>query len=107
MHIYVHGAPLLKRVGVNVNTTDAKPVLRHCYCPLRIHTPYTTPYETRSMRALAALMCCMHGCMEAIEWSLEHSGLIDSIRDCGFSVYVHSAERPYFLSHTDELRFPS
>ncbi len=30
-------------------------VLRHCYCPLRIHTPYTTPYETRSMRALAAL----------------------------------------------------
>ena len=23
--------------------------------PLRIHTPYTTPYETRSMRALAAL----------------------------------------------------
>ena len=30
-------------------------VLRHCYCPLRIHTPYVTPYETRSMRALAAL----------------------------------------------------
>jgi hypothetical protein len=30
-------------------------VLRHCYCPLRIHTPYMTPNETRSMRALAAL----------------------------------------------------
>ena len=22
-------------------------VLRHCYCPLRIHTPYMTPNETR------------------------------------------------------------
>ena len=33
--------------------------LRHCYCPLIIHTPYMTPYETRSMRALAALrMVC-------------------------------------------------
>jgi hypothetical protein len=53
--------------SVNVNTTDAtagvlprqtrQPVLpvRHCYRPLRIHTPYMTPYETRSMRALAAL----------------------------------------------------
>jgi len=30
-------------------------VLRHCYCPLRIHTPYMTPNEARSMRALAAL----------------------------------------------------
>ena len=37
--------------SVNVNTTDAtarQPVLRHCYCPLRLHTPYMTPYETRS-----------------------------------------------------------
>ena len=40
---------------MNVNPTDATMVLRHCYCPLRIHTPYVTPYETRSMRALAAL----------------------------------------------------
>ena len=40
---------------MNVNTTDATMVLRHCYCPLRIHTPYVTPYETRRMRALAAL----------------------------------------------------
>ena len=29
--------------------------LRHCSCPLRIHTPYMTSCETRSMRALAAL----------------------------------------------------
>ena len=29
-----------KSTGVNVNTTDATTVLRHCYCPLRIHTPY-------------------------------------------------------------------
>ena len=41
--------------GVNVNTTDATTGATHCYCPLRIHTPYMTPYETRSMRALAAL----------------------------------------------------
>ena len=41
---------------MNVNTTDATAaLLRHCYCPLRIHTPYMTPNETRSMRALAAL----------------------------------------------------
>jgi len=32
---------------VNVNTTVAT--------TLRIHTPYMTAYETRSMRALAAL----------------------------------------------------
>jgi hypothetical protein len=25
------------------------------YCPLRIQTPYMTPYEARSMRELAAL----------------------------------------------------
>ena len=29
-----------ERTCVNVNTTDATTVLRHCYCPLRIHTPY-------------------------------------------------------------------
>jgi hypothetical protein len=41
---------------VNVNTTDATTgATALCYCPLRIHTPYMTPYETRSMRALAAL----------------------------------------------------
>jgi hypothetical protein len=28
---------------------------RHCYCPLRIQTPYMTPYEARSMREFAAL----------------------------------------------------
>jgi hypothetical protein len=32
-----------------------QPVLRHCYSPLRIHKPYMTPYEARSMRELAAL----------------------------------------------------
>jgi hypothetical protein len=45
--------------GVNANTTDGKPVLQHCYCPLRIHTRYMTPLEARSMRELAALrMVC-------------------------------------------------
>jgi len=29
---------------LNVNTTHATTVLRHCYCPLRIHTPYKTPF---------------------------------------------------------------
>ena len=37
---------------MNVNTRGY-PLSRHG--PLRKHTPYTTPYESRSMRALAAL----------------------------------------------------
>ena len=46
---------------VNFNTTDAttaRPVLRHCYCPLRIHTPYMTPYVYVSGGALA--WCPLH-----------------------------------------------
>jgi hypothetical protein len=38
-------------------------VLRHCYCPLRIHTPYMTPNETRIMRAVAVV--CMNLNMKA------------------------------------------
>jgi hypothetical protein len=37
--------------SVNVKTRQTRqtrqPVLRHCYCPLRLHTPYMTPYDTR------------------------------------------------------------
>jgi hypothetical protein len=43
------------RVPCTLTRQSRQPVLRHCYCPLRIHTPYRTPNETRSMRALAAL----------------------------------------------------
>ena len=46
---------------VNVKTRQTRqPVPRHCYCPLRIHTPYMTPYETRSMRARAGGVVCIH-----------------------------------------------
>ena len=34
----------LGECGVSTLTRQTRqPVLRHCYCPLRIHTPYTTP----------------------------------------------------------------
>jgi hypothetical protein len=32
-----------------------RPVLRHCYCPFRIHTPYMTPYERTRHGACARL----------------------------------------------------
>jgi hypothetical protein len=51
-------------------------VLQHCYCPLRIHTPYMTPYETRSMRALAALRMVW----ASAAWSVEGT-LIVTCRD--------------------------
>ena len=38
--------------------TARQPVQRHCYCPLRMHTPYLTPYETRSMRELEKDFVC-------------------------------------------------
>ena len=42
--------------GVNVNTTDATTGATALLLPAqRMHTPYMTPYETRSMRALVAL----------------------------------------------------
>ena len=42
-------------VNVTIVTRQTRqPVRRHCYCPLRIHTPYMTPFETRSMRAARA-----------------------------------------------------
>ena len=56
-----HGGCLEVTACVNVNTTDAttaRPVLRHCYCPLRIHTPYMTPYVYVSGGALA--WCPLH-----------------------------------------------
>lgn len=34
-----------------------QPVQRHCYCPLRMHTPYKTPYETQSLRELVEDVC--------------------------------------------------
>jgi hypothetical protein len=46
------------RICERYDTTDATTsgALRHSYCTLSdTHTPYKTPYETRSMRALAAL----------------------------------------------------
>ena len=45
---------------VNVNTTDATTGATALLLPAQnIHTPYTTPYETRSMRALATLSVCV------------------------------------------------
>ena len=44
------------RLFVNVNTTDATTgVRRHCYCPLRIHTPYMrTPFVRKNGFTLQA-----------------------------------------------------
>ncbi len=67
---------------VNVNTTVDRRDNRcystvSLYCPLRIHTPYVTPYETRSMRALAALRMEWASCR-----AVEFSGKVLHVNEC-------------------------